>query len=207
MITPFTIFGFMINDTALHLHLSGRKVTLEILHIACRIPKTPLHEREEFEFFSVRAGIGKTQTLNLTSIPYWNKEQKVRAQSVFLPHNPGISHSVAAFIEIKRSLARLPPGIPDSIPVLYIKIPPAVIHRHAVIAIARNPAELGIATETIPTGSSGDKRKEILRAKIIYPRPGSGRNCYHIFPALIVKMSICFHRGQTIFPSEPYFCR
>ncbi len=154
MVTPFTIFGLMINDTALHLHLPGRKIALEILHVGRGVPQTPLHEREEFEFFPGSPRVGKEQTLQFTPISYRHEEQKFRAQAVFLSGNASITHSMTALISIERSLARFPAGIPDNIPVFYIKIPPAVIHRHAIITVAHNPAEFGITAEAIPAGGT-----------------------------------------------------
>ena len=154
MVTSFTIFGLMINDAALHLHLPGRKIALEILHVGRGVPQTPLHEREQFEFLSGSPRVGKAQTLQFTPISYRHEKQKLRAQTVFLSGNASVTHSMTALISIERSLARFPAGIPYGIPVFYVKIPPAVIHRHAIITVARNSAEFGITTEAIPAGGS-----------------------------------------------------
>ena len=54
---------------------------------------------------------------------------------------------MAAFIEIKRSLARLPTWRPYGTIVIYIEIATAVVHRDIIVAIACYPAELGILTE------------------------------------------------------------
>ena len=48
VVTTLTILCLMIDSTVLNLHLTSREVTLEVLHVRCRIPQAPLLEREEF---------------------------------------------------------------------------------------------------------------------------------------------------------------
>jgi hypothetical protein len=98
-----------------------------------------------------------------------------------------------ALIEIKRRLARLPARVPDGIAVLDVIIASAIIHRHSVISIPQDPAELGVLAEAIATGSIGDEGEEILRAHVVDPRPRGGGIRDDVLAVRVVEMSVFFH--------------
>ena len=64
---------------------------------------------------------------------------------------------MTALIKVERCLARFPTRIPYGIAILDVEIPPAIIHRHVVVAIAGDTTELGILIEAVAAGSVGDE--------------------------------------------------
>ena len=48
MVATLTVLGLVIDGATLDLDLTGREITLEILHIGSSIPQAPLLEREQF---------------------------------------------------------------------------------------------------------------------------------------------------------------
>ena len=78
-----------------------------------------------------------------------NKEEHLCGYAILSALNGGIVHAVTALIEIKLSLAGFPAGIPDGVAVLYVEIAAARVHRHTVITVACDTAELGILAEAV----------------------------------------------------------
>ena len=76
-----------------------------------------------------------------------DEEEYAGLDAVLRTGNAGIAHSMAAFIEVKRSLARLPARRPYAAVVIDVEISSSIVHRHTVVAVAGDPAELGILVE------------------------------------------------------------
>ena len=157
MISSFAILGLVIYHAPLHLNLARREIALEILHISRRVPQTPLHAGEEFEILSGRRGICQCNPMNLTTLSQRNKIQATDSQPVFLAGNPGITHTVTAFVEIQRGLARFPARTPHRTAVIDIEISSAGIHRDAVVAVAGDSTELRVPAEAIAACRSGNQ--------------------------------------------------
>ena len=81
-----------------------------------------------------------------------HEEKHARLDTVLGSCDAGIAHAMTALIEIKRSLARLPARRPDRTAVVDIEIPSTIVHRHTVIAVAGDPAELSVLVERISAG-------------------------------------------------------
>ncbi len=74
----------------------------------------------------------------------------------------------------------------------YIKVSAAIVHRHIIVAIAGDAAELSVFIERIAAGRIRDQREEILVAQIVDPRPRSLRIGNHILAACVIKMTVFF---------------
>ena len=97
---------------------------------------------------------------------------------------------MTAFIEVERSLAGFPSRAPYSAAIIDIEIPPAIIGRHTVVPVPGNAAELRILAEAVAAGSRRYQGEEVLRAKIVYPRPWKRRVGYDKLPCFVIKMSV-----------------
>ena len=97
---------------------------------------------------------------------------------------------MAALIEVERCLARFPTGIPDGLAILDVEVATAIVHRHVVVAITGDAAELGILVEGIATGGVADEREEILIAQIVDPRPWGLWVGDDILAVGVIKMSV-----------------
>ena len=62
---------------------------------------------------------------------------------------------MSALVGVERRAARFPSRTPYRVAILDVEIASVVVHRHIVVAIAGDAAELGILIETISTGGVG----------------------------------------------------
>ena len=139
------------------------------------------------------ASVCEPHPVHLAAVADGHEEEDVGFQAALLPHHAGIAHAVTALVAVKRRLARLPARIPDSVAVLDVVIAPAVIHRHAVVAVPQDPAELGVLAEAVAAGRVGDQGEEILRSHIVDPGPRGGRVRDDVLAECVIEMSEFFH--------------
>ena len=99
---------------------------------------------------------------------------------------------MTTLIEVEWCLARLPSRIPHRAIVVDVKIASAIVHRHVVVAIASDTAELGILIKRVASSGIGNQRKKVLIAQIVNPGPRSLRVSNYIFTMLVIKVSIAF---------------
>ena len=190
VVAALAIFSLVVDNAAFHLHLAGREVALEILHIRGCVQQAPFSEREEFEPFGLSAKVAQAEFLYFSIASERNEEESAGPQAVLFAADAGVAHAVGAFVGIKLSLARLPARIPYASFVVDIEITSAIVGRNAVVAISGNPSELGVLIEGVSSGRRGNQGKEILRAKIVDPGPRELRVGYDEFPATVVEMSV-----------------
>ena len=192
VVATLAILGLMIDRRTLNLHFTRREITLEILHIRCGIPETPLLEREEFQALGLCRLVLQRELLHLGPLLQWYEEEHAGLYAVFLTRDAGVAHAVTALIEVERRLARLPAWVPDGVAVLDIEVSSAIVHRYIVVAIAGDTTELGILVEAVAASGIRDEREEILIAQIVDPGPRSLRVCDDVLAMLVVEMTVTF---------------
>ncbi len=190
MIATFLVLRLMINRASIDLHLSCREITLEILHVGRCVPKAPFEQTVQLQFLCDGTTVTYHHTVYLRRRPERNEHQQFDFDTVLASGNTGIAHAVAAFIEIERSHARFPAGIPYRIAILDIKIASAHVHRNSVIAVTGQPPELRILVERVSAGSIADQSEKIFIAEIIDPWIRRGRICDHEFTPGIIKKTV-----------------
>ena len=127
-----------------------------------------------------------------------HEEEHARLDAILGTCDAGVAHAVAALIEIKRSLARLPARRPYGSGVIDIEIPSAIVHRHTVVAVAGDSAELRVLVERVSAGGVRDQREEILISKIVDPWPRGLWVRDYIFTESVIKMSEGLHNYSDI---------
>ena len=192
MVAPLLVFGLVVYGRAVDLHLAGREIALEILHIGGGVPQTPFLEREEAEAFGTAGEVGQGKLGDLGVDSDGDKEEGARLQSLLAACDDGVIQAVAAFVEIERGLAGLPAGAPDGVAIFYIEITASGIHRHPVVAVAGETPEFGVTIEGVASCGVGNQREECLVSEVVDPRPGGGRVSNHILTGLVVEMAV-FH--------------
>ena len=207
MVAALAVFGLVVQDVPLDLHLARGQVPLEVLHVRRGVPEAPFHEGIELEGLLHRARVRELHPVHLAAVADGHEEKDIGLQAVLLPRHTGIAHAVAALIEVQRRLAGLPARIPDGVAVLDIIIAPAVVHRHPVVTVPQDPAELGVLAEAVAAGGVGNQGEEILRAHVVDPRPRGGGIRDDVFAVRVVEMSETFHRWLTIDYSKIRFSR
>ena len=156
MVAALLVLCLVVDCRPVDLNLSRREITLEILHVGCGIPQTPLQEREKLEAFGPVGMICECKLCDFSMGVERHKEESAGLESVFLTFYYSIVHAVATFVGIKRGLGRFPTGIPDSVTILYVEITATGIHRHTVVAVTGEATEFGILIEAVASGGIGD---------------------------------------------------
>ena len=64
---------------------------------------------------------------------------------------------MTTLVAVEWRLAGLPSGVPHGAAIVDVEVAAAVVHRHAVVAVARQAAELGILVEGIAAGRVGNQ--------------------------------------------------
>jgi len=192
VVTTLTILGLMIDRRSFDFHFTRREVTLEVLHVGSSIPETPLLEREELQLLHFGRLVLQCELLYLSPLLQGHKEEYRGLDTVLTTCDTGVAHAMTALVEVEWRLARFPTWIPHGIAILDVEITPAVVHRHVVVAIAGDTAELGILVEAVATSGVRDEGEKILVAQIVDPGPRSLRVCDDILAVLIVEMTVTF---------------
>ena len=104
----------------------------------------------------------------------------------------GIAHAVATFVAVECGLAGLPGGRPYVAAFIDIEVASTVVHRHAVVAVAGDAAELGVLVERVASGGIGDEREEIFIAQVVNPWPGCLGVGNDVFAVVVIEISESF---------------
>ena len=192
VVAAFLVFRFVVDDRAFHLHLAGREVTLEVLHVRGGIPQAPFGEGEQLQPLHRVARVAQGQFLHLGPCLQGDEEQHAGFHAVLGAGDARVAHAVAALVAVQRCLARFPAGRPHRVAVLDVEVASAVVHGHAVIAVARDAAELGILVEAVASGRIGYQGEEIFIAQVVDPGPGRLRVGDDVFAVRVVKVTVLF---------------
>ena len=113
VVAALPVFGLMVDGRALYLHLAGREVALEVLHVGSGIPQAPLLQREQLQMLHLTTQVLQGEFLHLGPCLERNEEQH-RCLYIVLPSRDArVAHAMTALIEVERRLAWLPTGRPD----------------------------------------------------------------------------------------------
>ena len=192
VVATLAVFRLMVDGAAFHFNLAGREIPLKILHVGLGVPQAPLHKRVESEPFRLCGRIAQGHFLYFSPSMKRDEEKDFGFQPVFATLYPGIVHTVPALIAVEFGTARLPSGIPYRPVVVDIKISAAIIHRHAVVTVAGNAAELRVLAKRVTARRIRNQSEEIFRTQIVDPRERRTRVRNHIFPVLVIEISV-FH--------------
>ena len=153
MISTLLIFSLMIYGTTVNLHFTRREIALEVFHIRSGIPQTPLSKRKEFQRTFLLTMIRECEFLHFAPFLERYKEKHTCLHTVLRASDARVVHAMTTFIAVERCLARLPSWVPNRVTILNIEVTTAIVHRHSIVAIARDATELGILEERISTSS------------------------------------------------------
>ncbi len=197
VVAALLVFGLVIDDGAVNLDLARREVALKVLHVGGSVPEAPLGEREQLQALGLAGEVLEREFLHLAPFLQGNEEEHRGLHAVLLARDAGVAHAVAALVAVEGRLAGFPSGIPDDSllftlsSLLYnIEISSAVVHGHAVVAVARDAAELGVLEERVAAGGIGNQGEEVLVAQVVDPGPGRLGIGDDIFAMCVVEMSV-----------------
>ena len=193
------VFRFMIDGAALHLHLAGAVVALEVGGIIHCVPQAELHIAEQLQRAGLCPGVVQRQAYHFTCVAQRNEHFLLCLYAVFRTLDDRIAQPVAAAIGIQFRAHGLPARVPYAGAVADIKPVALAVRRGAVVAVARQTQQLCVTVKAVAARRIGNKAEKILAAQIIDPRQRCARCGDHIFPVLVVKVSI----AHKVFSSHP----
>ncbi len=189
MVSALPVFRFVVNGVGLHLHLAGGQIALEVGAVVHRVPEAELHKGEELHGFPVFRAVFYRQLYQQTPLTPGDEEALGREEAVLFPLNAGVAQAVAAAVGVQFGLHRLPAGIPDRIPVLYVDVEALLIRRAVVVAVTGDSAQARVFIKAIAPRRVGEQGEKIFAAQVVDPgkgRPGRGDD---VLPPEGVKVS------------------
>ena len=192
VIAALAVLGFVVDDAALHLHLAGGEVALEIQHIVLGVPQAELHKGGENHVLGGVGFVPQGDLMHLGVHAQGHEGQLAGAQAVLFAGDDGVAHAVAAGVFVQLGLDGLPARVPHGVAVLDVEVAAAVVHGLVVVAVAGHAAQPGVAVEAVAARGVADDAKEILAAQIVDPGVGRSWRVNDIFTGLVVKMAV-FH--------------
>ena len=157
VIAALAVFGLVVDHRVLDFDLTGREIALEVLHVGRCIPQAPLGKGEQLEALHLIAVVGERELLHLGPCVQGHKEQHRCLDTVLAARDAGVVHAMTTLIAVERRLAGLPSRVPHGAAIVDVEVAAAVVHRHAVVAVARQAAELGILVEAVAAGRVGNQ--------------------------------------------------
>ncbi len=157
VVAALLVFGFVVDYASVNLHLASREVALEVLHVGGCVPQAPLCEREQFQRALLSGGVFQRKFLHLAPFLQRHEEEHACLDAVLTARDAGVTHAVAALVEVEWCLAGFPSWVPYGSVVVDVEVSSAVVHRHSVVAVARDAAELGVLEEGISASGVRDE--------------------------------------------------
>ena len=99
---------------------------------------------------------------------------------------------MTALIAVERCTGRSECRTPDSPCIIYVEHPAAFINGDVVIAISGDTTQLGIAIETVTSGSVGDQSEKSVTSEVVDPGERGLGGLDYVLSLLIVEISV-FH--------------
>ena len=166
VVAALAVFCLMVDRRSLllYLHLTGREIALEVLHVSGSVPQAPLLKGEDLEMLDFVAVVLQGQHLHLSCRVQRHEEEHAGHHTELAACDACVVHTMAALIAVERCAARFPSRVPHCVTVLDVEIAAVVVHRHVVVAVACDAAELCVFVERVASGSVGDQREEVLVA-------------------------------------------
>ncbi len=199
MVAALAILGLVIDDLVFDLDLADAEVALEVGGVVLRVPQAELDAGEEGELGRLSAAVGHLEFPDLQVLAQRHEIAGLGLDFVACGTDGGVAHAVAAFVFVQIAARGLPGRRPElaAFVVADVEIAPAKIKGCIVVAVAGQAAQAGIAVKGVTAGGVGDDAEIRLAAQVIDPGQGSLRGSDHVFPMLVVKMSVTH---DNVFP-------
>ena len=192
MITAFSVLCFMVDHTRSYFHLTSGKVALEIGRVIHSIPKAELRIGEDIYPADLIVCIRDFDAAEKAVITSWNKHILFGRDPIFPALKHRIAEPVAAGICFQLCLYWLPGNIPNFSVGFQVHMEPILIQRAGIVTVTGQTPETGIFIKTVAACGVGNQRKKIFTSKVVNPGQRRARSINHIFPMLIIKMTV-FH--------------
>ncbi len=224
VVAALLVLGLVVDDHRaigrglLDLHLAGGEVALEVLGVVGGVPEAPFHRARHIEGDGVAGGVAQAQAVDLAGGVQRHEAGELGLDAGLGGLKHGVAHAVAADVLVERGArgqergreGELRSGVVGHVPLAVdghegdIPAARAVVLRHAVVTVAGQTQELGVAVEVVAARRVGDEAEEVLVAEVVDPRQWRGGGGDHILARLIVKVTVT-HGPVSLF--FPHVCR
>ena len=192
MVATLLVFGLVVDGRSVDFHFTRRPIALEILHIGGSVPKAPFGKREEFEVLHLGTLVGEGKFLHFGPGLERDEKEHRSLYPILRTCDAGIVHAMTALVTIEGSLAWFPAGVPYRAAVVDVEIAATIVHRHAIVAVAGDAAELGILVEIVAACGVGDETEEIFVPEVVDPREWCCRVGDDVFAVGIIEVAKYF---------------
>jgi hypothetical protein len=174
VIAALAVLGLVVDRRAvgpvvLDLDLADGEVALVVRLVVLGVPQAELDEREERDRLGLVGRVGERDLLDLGGLAHRHEEERLDGQAAALARDARVPEAVAALEVVEIGLDRQPGRGPHVAAVVHVEVPATGVGRDVVVAVAREPAHLGVAVERVPAGLVGDEREELLRPEVVDP--------------------------------------
>jgi len=172
MMAALAVFGLVIDDAADDFDLAGAEVALEIRGVVLRVPEAELDAGKYGKPGRTAAAVGDPEFPDLKRFTQRHEVGGLRLDLAIAGADDRVTQAMAALVAIQLAARGLPRWRPEFTvgAVAEIQVTPAIIERGVVVAIARQPAQPGVAIERIAAGCVGDNPEIGFAAQVIDPR-------------------------------------
>jgi hypothetical protein len=203
VIAALAVLRLVINHAVFHFHLSGVEVALEVGAVVLGVPEAELDLGEAGNGGLGGAAVGDRELPNLEVLAQRDKVAGVRLDAGVLRSDDGVAHAVAAGVVLELVACGLPGGRPEflRLVVAQVDVAPAEIERHVVVAVARDPAQAGVAIERVASRGIGNNAEIRLASQVVDPWQRRVRLGDHILAIPVVEISEL--HNQNSLDTEP----
>jgi hypothetical protein len=182
------------------LDLADREVALEVRGVVPGVPETELDGAEQRQPGRIGAVIGDRRPPDLQGLAEWDEVDDLGLDAGPPRADDGVAEAVTAAIVLELGVRRLPGRRPEvpAVPVPQVQVPATGVERDAVVAVAGQPAESGVAEERVAAGRVGDDPEVLLAAQVIDPGQRSVRLRDDVLAGLVVEVAEARQRPSSL---------
>jgi hypothetical protein len=183
----------------LDLDLADREVALEVGGVVPGFPETELDGAEQRQPGRIGAVIGDRRLPDLEGLAERDEVGDLGLDAGPARADDRVAEAVTAAIGLELGVRGLPGRRPEvpAVPVPQVQVPAARIEGDAVVAVAGQPAESGIAVERVAAGGVGDDPEVLLAPQVVDPGQRGVRLRDDVLAGLVVEVAEAGQRPSS----------
>jgi hypothetical protein len=194
---PLPVAGDVADHRAVHEAFGERKIALQVRGVVLGVPETPLDVREDLDALRLGGIILQRQHLQLGVVVVGDEHEQVGGESLAGGPEAGVAEPVTALVAVERGARRPEARVPGGVAVDDVQVLADAVERHAVVAVARQAAELCVPVEAVATAGVRHDGMERLAAEVVDPGQRRQRLRDHVLALAGVEVSVGARGGQA----------
>ncbi len=108
VVAPLSVLGPVVDDAAVHLHLTGREVALKVGGVILRVPETELHRREDRQCPGLLPEVGEAEPPHLEGLAERHVIERFGTDPPVPRSDHGVGEAMTALVIVEDRLGGLP---------------------------------------------------------------------------------------------------